>query len=78
MHWENLTTADPIELAGLCLLLLVMIWAFWLAIRTARAEHRARQAANHAYFREGGLIRTLIARWHRGTPRLTDQRHEDR
>ena len=38
-----------------------------------RAERRVRRRWWRRYFQEGGLARTLIARW-RGPPKLTDQR----
>ena len=77
MHWENLTTIDPIGGGGLLLLLFALLWLVRRMTQASRADQARRMAANHAYFHGGGLVRALMARWGKGTPRLTDQRPGD-
>jgi len=77
MHWESLTTIDPIEGSVLLFLLLALIWLARRMTQASRADQARRAAAHHAYFHGGGLVRALMARWGKGTPRLTDQRPGD-
>lgn len=60
----------PDDWAVAALFLALPVAAFvWLR----RAERRARRDWWRMYYREGGLVRSLMARW-RGVPRLTDGR----
>jgi len=71
MHWQNLDTIDWLVMGAIAL-------AFLAVIPLYRSDMRLRRNRyadwHHAYFREGGLIRQLMARWLHGTARLTDER----
>lgn len=73
MYWEHLSASDALILAAIA----VVIASLYLALRYDRRLQRRRAAEWHdAYFRRGGLVRTLMARWGRGPARLTDQRED--
>ena len=71
MVWQHLSVVDYLVLAIFGLAALSII-----PLRRRDLRRRRQRAAewNEAYYRRGGLIRALIARWHRGPARLTDQR----
>jgi len=72
MHWQNLSVSEWIIVAaGTAAAILCAVPLF--RFDSQRDAHR-RDAEHRAYFQQGGLIRTLMSRWGRGTPRLTDQR----
>jgi hypothetical protein len=67
---------DWAAIAGaLALIVSLAVWLERAALRH-RAAMQARQRDWHRrYFKEGGLVRTLMKRW-RGPAKLTDQRIE--
>jgi hypothetical protein len=55
-------------------LLLLTVVVVLIAFVALNRRKRLRQAQwHHDYYRRGGLVRSLMANWHR-TPRLMDQR----
>jgi hypothetical protein len=73
MYWEHLSASDALILTAI----VVVIASLYFAFRYDRRLQQRRASEWHdAYFRRGGLVRTLMSRWGRGPARLTDQRDD--
>jgi hypothetical protein len=75
MYWEHLSASDALILVVIAAMLVALCWAFR---RDRRAQHRRASEWHENYYKRGGLVRTLMSRWHRGPARLTDQRDDRR
>lgn len=52
-----------------------MVWLLVAGHRHEKRQRRRNERWHHAYFREGGLVRALMARWS-SSRRLSDRRDD--